>query len=106
MITAIKKQKLGLLLVFCCPMVFALPKTKVTFSVAPDGHTQAQIRNETTESLACYVAIDGFKRKFQLRPKSVTRWFKAKDTRFTYKSFSTWCDYIEIHPEYKKYTIY
>lgn len=103
---AIKKLKLALLLILFCPLAFALPKVSVAFGITPDGYTRVRIQNETAERLACYVAIDGFQRKFQLRPKSITGWFKATDKRFTYKNFSTWCDYIDIHPKYKNYIFY
>ncbi|MGB1199959.1 MAG: hypothetical protein ACPG5R_00260 [Cognaticolwellia aestuarii] len=62
------------------------------------------MKNETNRVLACYVAIDGRKIRFKLPAFAHSPWYKATDKRFTHKSFSTWCDYIEHHPEYQHLT--
>lgn len=87
------------------PVIWASPKIAVTFGES-NGFVRVQIKNETFEPLACYVAIDGHKVKFQLQVKSTSRWISATDKRFNYQNFSTWCDYLEIHPKYKVYQIY
>ena len=38
--------------------------------------------------------------------KSSSPWISATDKQFNYQNFSTWCDYLEIHPKYKSYQIY
>ncbi len=88
------------------PMSMALPKVNNTFSVNESGFARVQVHNDTFEMLACYVAIDGHKVKFQLQPKSSTNWITATDKRFNYKNFSTWCDYLDVHPKYNAYRIY
>lgn len=82
------------------------PRTTVTFNINPAGYTQVKIKNETLESLACFVAIDGFKKKFQIRARSSSQWITAADIHFNYRHFSTWCDYLDVHPEYKAYTAF
>ena len=88
------------------PVIWALPKITVTFSESSAGFTRVKIKNETFEPLACYVAIDGHKVKFQLTVKSTSRWITTTDKRFNYQNFSTWCDYLEIYPKYKAYQVY
>lgn len=95
-----------LVFILISPVIFALPKTNISFNRDAEGFMRAQIKNETLEQLACYVAIDGYKRKFQLRPRSTSRWFTATDKRFDYTAFKTWCDYLELHPQYQKYQAY
>ena len=87
------------------PVILASPRITVTFDES-NGFARVKIRNETFEPLACYVAIDGYKVKFQLQVKSSSRWIAATDNRFNYQNFSTWCDYLEIHPNYKAYQVY
>lgn len=79
----------------------AKPKTQTTFARSLEGFTRVKIENETNRVLACYVAIDGHKIRFKLPPYAHSKWYKSTDTRFTHKNFSTWCDYIEFHPEYE-----
>jgi hypothetical protein len=68
-----------------------------------DGFTRAQIINKSGRGLACYISIDGYKIKFHLPPAVTSKWYKATDLRFQHTDFSSWCGYIENHPEYKKY---
>ena len=93
-------------LIIISPLVMALPRVDITFGESLNGFSRVKIKNETFESLACFVAIDGHKAKFQLKPKSTSRWFTTTDKRLNYRNFSTWCDYLAIHPEYKSYQIY
>ena len=88
------------------PVIWASPKITLTFGESSDGFARVKIKNETFEPLACYVAIDGHKVKFQLQVKSASRWITATDQRFNYQNFSTWCDYLEIHPKYRAYQVY
>ena len=88
------------------PVIWALPKITVTFGESSNGFSQVKIKNETEKSLACFVAIDGYKAKFWLRRRSTSRWITTTDTRFTYRDFSTWCDYLEVYPNYKAYQAY
>lgn len=86
--------------------IAALPKFTVQTRLNNDKFTQMKITNDTLKELACYIAIDGFKRKFTLLPKDSTDWYTATDIRFKYSDFRTWCDFIEFYPEYKKYKRY
>ncbi len=82
----------------------ALAKTRTTYGYSKNGFIQMKIKNETTKELACWIGINGFKRKFRLPAIAESQWVTANDKRFNYKNFSTWCDFIELHPEYKKYS--
>ena len=84
----------------------AKPQITVHKSLDTKHFAQVKITNETIEELACYVAIDGQKVKFRLLPHRTTRWFKATDTRFPLNAISTWCDYIELYPNFKKFKAY
>ena len=92
----------------CCFSInaIALPKFTVQTRLNNDQFTQMKITNDTLKELACYIAIDGFKRKFTLLPKDSTDWYTATDIRFKYSDFRTWCDFIEFYPEYLKYKRY
>ncbi len=61
---------------------------------------EIQITNQTSKALICYVAIDGHKLYFRLQADQASQWYKATDIRFNYTSFSTWCDYLSLYPEY------
>tara|TARA_R110000772_G_scaffold74292_4_gene161931 strand:+ start:962 stop:1270 length:309 start_codon:yes stop_codon:yes gene_type:complete len=91
--------------IFISPVILASPKITISFGDS-NGFAQVKIKNETFEPLACYVAIDGHRIKFQLQVKSSSPWISATDKQFNYQNFSTWCDYLEIHPKYKSYQIY
>ena len=84
------------------PVILALPKVTVSFGDS-NGFARIKIKNETFEPLACYVAIDGHKVKFKLQGQSSSRWISATDKRFNYQNFSSWCDYLELHPNYQAY---
>jgi hypothetical protein len=86
--------------------VHAKPKTKTTYGRNLDGFAQVKIKNNTTESLACYVAIDGYKVKFRLPALRQSKWYTATSKRFAYRNFSTWCDFLSLYPEYSKYPVF
>ena len=83
--------------------VSALPKFNVIKRLDINGITEVRLHNETRRELACYVAIDGQKRKFRLLPLTYSNWYKANSPDFKHTDFSIWCDHIEFHPQYKKY---
>jgi len=91
---------------FVTNMVQAKPKTKTIYGRNLDGFPQVKVKNNTTESLACFVAIDGYKVKFRLPASGQSKWYTASDKRFSYKSFSTWCDFLTLYPEYSKYPVF
>ncbi|MGB1263732.1 MAG: hypothetical protein ACPG52_12540, partial [Cognaticolwellia sp.] len=72
-------------LLLTSPVVMALPKITVTFGESPNGFTRVKIKNDTTEPLACFVAIDGHKSKFQLNRRAISGWFTATDKAFNYQ---------------------
>lgn len=79
--------------------------TTTLFAKTPEGFIKAKIKNETFAELACYIAIDGYKKKFRLMGNMESKWVTATDKRFAYTSFRTWCDHIEFYPQYKKYNV-
>jgi len=83
----------------------AKPRIKSVFGHNLEGFARIKVINETTADLACYVAINGFKKKFRLPPLKESKWYAATDKRFNYKHFSTWCDYIDLHPEYQNFKV-
>jgi len=84
----------------------ANPKTKTIYGHSLDGFARVKIKNNTTESLACYIAIDGYKVKFRLEALRESKWYTATDKRFAYRNFSTWCGFLAQHPEYLKYKLF
>ena len=84
----------------------AKPKTKTFYGHSLDGFARVKIKNNTTESLACYVAINGYKVKFSLAALRESKWYTATDKRFAYRNFSTWCGFLAQHPEYLKYKLF
>lgn len=90
-----------MLLCFVLPLQ-AKVKIAIIHGKSQDGFARVKIKNETNVPLACYVSIDGKKIKFRLLPFLTSKWYQATDSRFNYRHFSTWCDYLELHPEYIK----
>ncbi|WP_147302737.1 hypothetical protein [Thalassotalea euphylliae] len=82
---------------------YAIPRIATEYGYNADGFVRVKVTNETTRELACYVAIDGRSIRFVLPPRGASRWYRATDKRFTAKSFSIWCDYLEFHPAYQRY---
>ena len=100
-----RKLALGCLaLTWLIPNAQAIPNIDTLYGKNKEGYARVKVVNLTTRNLACYVALDGRKIKFKLAARAQSKWYKATDKRFTYKSFSIWCDYIELHPEYERYT--
>jgi hypothetical protein len=82
--------------------VSALPKVSVQHQRNTQNLAEIQVTNQTAQALICYVAIDGHKVFFRLQPHQPSQWYKATDTRFNHTQFSTWCDYLSLHPKYQK----
>lgn len=80
----------------------AAPKTLVKHNRNGQNLAQIQITNQTIEKLVCYVAIDGHKIYFRLSAGQSSKRYSATDVRFTHMNFSTWCDYLSLHPKYQK----
>jgi hypothetical protein len=105
-----KIMKKLLILIFITVFIFLLthavqakPQTKTIYAHSLDGFARVKIKNNTTENLACYIAINGYKVKFRLPALRESKWYTATDKRLAYRNFSTWCDYLTLHPEYLKY---
>jgi hypothetical protein len=77
------------------PQTQAMPKITVTHDKNQQQFSRIKVKNETHRILGCYVAIDGYKKKFLLKALAESRWFKATDKRFNYTDFKVKCDYIE-----------
>ena len=75
--------------------IYAMPNIKTEFGRSADGMVRIKVINDTNRNLQCYVGIDGRKIKFALAPFKHSKWYKATDSRYTYKSFTTWCDYTD-----------
>ena len=84
-----------LLSVFISAHCYASPKISITYDISPQNFARIKVKNETMRILGCYVAIDGYKRKFTLSALASSKWIKATDTRFKYTDFSVFCDYKE-----------
>jgi len=97
----IRKTILIFILLIFSISVSALPNFLVKHKRNAKNLTEIQITNQTSKALICYVAIDGHKILFRLQPLQPSKWYKATDVRFNYNNFSTWCDYLSLHPEYK-----
>lgn len=89
-----------MLLVFSISLS-AQPKFLVQHQRSVKNLAEIQVTNKTNEALICYVAIDGHKIYFRLQAMQPSQWYKATDTRFSNNNFSTWCDYLSLHPKYK-----
>jgi hypothetical protein len=94
------------ILLFVALHTEAKPHTSTVYSKSLDGHVRVKILNEMTRTLACYVAIDGYKIKFRLTPMHVSKWHSATNKAHKYSDFSTWCGYIEQYPAYLEYKMY
>jgi hypothetical protein len=81
----------------------ALPKISIEHQRNALDIPRVKVTNETTLTLACYVAIDGFKKRFVLTPFNSSRWYSASSKRYNHTHFKTWCDSIEFYPHYKKH---
>ncbi|WP_448212350.1 hypothetical protein [Colwellia sp. MEBiC06753] len=79
----------------------AIPNITTEFARNIEGLMRVKVINQTARVLACYVAIDGHKIKFKLGIRAHSRWYKALNKNYNADSFSVWCDYIELHPDYQ-----
>ncbi len=79
----------------------AKPKVLIKHQRNEKNLAEIQIINKTAKALICYVAVDGHKIKFRLQPRQPSQWYRATDPSFDYKSFSTWCDYLSLYPQYQ-----
>ncbi|NQY86822.1 MAG: hypothetical protein HRT51_03580 [Colwellia sp.] len=82
--------------------IYAAPKVLVKHHRNAKNLAEIQITNQTIEKLICYVAIDGHKIYFRLPARLPSKWYTATDVRFNHASFSTWCDYLSLHPKYQQ----
>lgn len=89
------------ILLLIATSVSALPKIFVQHQRNIENLAEIQVTNQTVEHLICYVAIDGHKIFFRLQGLQPSKWYKATDSRFNYSHFSTWCDYLSLHPKYQ-----
>jgi hypothetical protein len=70
---------------------FTKPYITTKFKLDNNNHTQLQVTNKESYKLLCYVAIDGYKIYFYLKPKQKSIWYRATDKRFNHTHFSTKC---------------
>ena len=86
------KYFLYLMLLLITTIVDAKPMYETEFDVTIEQITRVRVINNSQAQLDCYVAIDGYKIKFVVRPKGVSRWYKATDSRLSYSDFSISCE--------------
>ena len=82
--------------------IYAAPKVMVKHHRNANNLAEIQIINQTIKKLICYVAIDGHKIYFRLPAEQPSKWYVATDERFNHTNFSTWCNYLSLHPKYQK----
>jgi hypothetical protein len=70
---------------------FANPYITTKFKLDKNKHTQLQVTNKDRFKLKCYIAIDGYKIYFYLKPNESSIWYRATDKRFNHTHFSTKC---------------
>ena len=83
-------------------VIYAAPKVMVKHNRNAKNLAEIQITNQTIKKLICYVAINGHKIYFRLPAMQPSKWYVATDERFNHANFSTWCDYLSLHPKYEK----
>jgi hypothetical protein len=83
-------------------VIHASPKVMVKHHRNAKNLAEIQVINKTIERLICYVAIDGHKIYFRLQAMQPSKWYVATDERFNHTNYSTWCDYLSLHPKYQK----
>lgn len=94
------KALFSFILLVCSISINAQPKVTVQHQRSAQNFAEIKITNQTIETLICYVAIDGHRLYFRLQPNQPSQWYKATDMRLNFSNFSTWCDYIYLHPQY------
>ncbi len=99
----INKLKILIFSIFytICLAAIAEPKTTIEYGYSVEKLPRIRVINETNDSLYCYIAIDGYKRKFIIHAHAKSKWYKATDQRFNFSHFSTWCDYASRYPQLK-----
>jgi hypothetical protein len=73
------------------------------FDINTEEYTRAKIINNSNKALACYIAIDGYKVKFNLLARQHSKWYKATDKQLTYTAFSSHCNHIKKHNAHRLY---
>jgi hypothetical protein len=68
----------------------ALPKIHVEHKTNGQGVPSVKVTNKTALTLACYVAIDGYKKRFILQPFNSSKRFSASSNLYDHTNFSTW----------------
>ena len=96
-------KTMSILLILISFTNHALPKFKVLKNKNAQGISRIKLTNETNSTLACFIAIDGYKKKFILGPFNDSKWYAATDIRFNHTDFRTWCNLLEFYPHYEKY---
>ena len=79
----------------------AKPKILIKHQRDINNFAEIQLTNQTAKALICHVAINGHKIKFKLAPRQASKWYRATDPSFNHQNFSTWCDYLSLHPKYQ-----
>lgn len=87
---------------FFTTLSFAQPKVAVKHQRDSNNLAEIQLINQTSKELVCYVSIDGYKLYFRLLANQPSQWYRATDPRFNYTNFSSWCDYLSLHPDFAK----
>jgi hypothetical protein len=83
-------------------LIYASPKILIKHNRNAKNLAEIRVINQTQKKLICSIAIDGHKIYFHLVPKQPSKWYTATDVRFNFSNFSTWCDYLLLHPKYQK----
>jgi hypothetical protein len=82
-----------LVLIIFSNFALAKPQIKLIHKRGQDNKAMIQIKNESNYLLDCYVAIDGHKKHFKLKPNRLSKSFKATHSKFNSNHFSVSCDY-------------
>ncbi|WP_114326120.1 hypothetical protein [Candidatus Colwellia aromaticivorans] len=93
---------IGFILLTVVTTAHASPKFLVKHHRNARNLAEIQIINQSIDKLICYVAIDGHKIYFRLPARQPSKWYVATDEGFNHANFSTWCDYLSLHPKYQK----
>lgn len=97
---------LAVILLFVVFHSEAKPHTSTVYSKNLEGHVRVKIINEMSRTLACFVAIDGYKMKFRISALHASKWYSATHKSYKYTDFSTWCGDIKLYPAYLEYKMY
>ena len=100
MVNNIVKTLASFTILILATSAFAQPKFSLIHQRNDQNSAEIQFKNNTLETLICYVAIDGHKIYFRLPANQPSTWYNATDPRYNFSNFSTWCDYLSLHPRY------